>query len=308
MLTGGAGVRRVSSWPTLVARLAGLALYLIVVFGPLLVLLGMGLKRLAAGDLARGAVVPESLPWELLIRSAALSLAVAAACVVVGTLVATVLVPLRSHRLGLLRWLVLVLAPVPPYVHALAWSTAGTRVRWWLTDAGVEVGPVPSHVSAWWVETMALLPLAVALALLALETVPDDLVDAARMHLDAPAVWARVVLPLSAPLVLAGGGIVFVLSLLDYTVPALYQVNVYSLAVFAEFSASNDPVRTLIFALPLMGLAAAVVLASQHGLRRVAFRPRRPARSLRYQAPARHSNCAWSSETRLRGSETCTTH
>jgi iron(III) transport system permease protein len=122
---------------------------------------------------------------------------------------------------------------------------------------------------------MAMLPLSVALSLLAFETVPRDLVDAGRVHLSDIQVLRRIALPLAGPLVLAGGGIVFVLSLLDYSVPALFQVNVYSLAVFADYSASSDPVRAFLVALPLIVVATSVVLWAQRGLRRVAHRPER---------------------------------
>ena len=92
----------------------------------------------------------------------------------------------------------------------------------------------------------ALLPVGIGLALISLETVARPLVDAARTSRDDQAVFWRVVLPLAAPLLAAGGGLIFLLNLLDYSVPSLFGVNVYALEIFAEFSSSNQPVRALL--------------------------------------------------------------
>ena len=46
---------------------------------------------------------------------------------VVGVLVASVMTRWRFGRASYARWLVLALAPVPAYVHALAWQSAFSR-------------------------------------------------------------------------------------------------------------------------------------------------------------------------------------
>jgi iron(III) transport system permease protein len=56
---------------------------------------------------------------------------------------------------------------------------------------------------------------------------------------------------------------------MDYSVPSLFQVNVYSLELFAEYGASNEPARVILLALPLLIIALGVVLASQSALRSV---------------------------------------
>jgi iron(III) transport system permease protein len=254
----------------------GRLLYVAIVFGPVVALVAAALSVPLSGHPGAIGLMLPGVPWLVFARSVGLAVGVAAVCASVGTLVATALWRYRRGRAAQLRWLVLVLAPVPAYVHALAWSSAAVVVGRWLGSLGVPDIVLSGATKALWVEAMAMLPLSTALSLLALETVPRELVDAGRMHVSDIRLFRVIGLPLAGPLILAGAGVVFVLSLLDYSVPALFQVNVYSLAVFAEYSARNDPVRALLMALPLIVVAVAVMLASQGGLRRVAHRPERP--------------------------------
>ncbi|OGO14585.1 MAG: hypothetical protein A2Z02_06655 [Chloroflexi bacterium RBG_16_48_7] len=76
-------------------------------------------------------------------------------------------------------------------------------------------------------------------------------------------------MPLASPLLLASGGLLFILSLMDYSIPYLFQVNVYSMEIFVEYSASNEPVRAFLISIPLLILAAAVIFLSQSALKNV---------------------------------------
>jgi iron(III) transport system permease protein len=60
---------------------------------------------------------------------------------------------------------------------------------------------------------------------------------------------------------------------MDYSVPSLFGVNVYALEIFAEFSASNQPVRAFLLSTPLLVLAAGGLFAGQALLRHAAQVP-----------------------------------
>lgn len=260
--------------------LLGLAAFAAVVFGPLAVLLVDTVQALAAGQVDLLALaVPMGRRAPLFIRSIWLGASVAAAGMVLGVLVASVLTRWRTGPGAYLRWLVVVLAPVPAYVHALAWTATAFTWNGWLHRIGLSALPLEGLVGSWWVQLMASLPIAVALALVAIEGVPPPLVEAARLARSDLAVLARVTLPLAAPMILAGGGFLFLLSVLDYGVPALFQVSVYALDVFAEYSATNQAVRAFLLALPLIALAAAAIAASQRALRQATRRPERRSRA-----------------------------
>jgi iron(III) transport system permease protein len=255
-----------------IAAALGAAAYVLVVIAPIAALAAATVPRLARDPrLALLAWPSERLP--LLLRSVALAGLVAAAGTVVGVLVALVLWRRRSGRLGAARWGLVALAVVPAYVHALAWSDALAALAGLAAGPGTTVWMASGWWVAAWVQLMALLPLSVGLCLLALETVPDEAVEAGRLYRADTVVLRSIVLPLARPALLVAATVVFVLALLDYSVPSLFRVNVYALAVFARFSAGYDPIETFLTALPIVVVALVAVVVSQSRLRRVAQRP-----------------------------------
>jgi len=239
-----------------------------VVMGPFLVLLCQ-LAQAAVGD--HGAWLELAVPWgrrgPLLIRSLALAGGVAGAGTVLGVLAAAFLWRWHQGWRAYLRWLPLVLLPVPFCVHALAWWTLADAVNHLLGVIGLSAIPFRGGVAAWWVQLMALLPLAVGLALVGLESLDPALIEAARLYRSDMATFGRIVLPLAGSKILAGGGFLFLLSITDYSVPSLFQYHVYALEIFAEFSASHEPAKALALALPLLLVTVVVVVGSLAGLR-----------------------------------------
>jgi iron(III) transport system permease protein len=114
------------------------------------------------------------------------------------------------------------------------------------------------------------------------------LIEAARILQSDVRTVRRVVLPLAAPLLLAGCGLLFLLSLVDYTIPSLCQVNVFALDVFADFSVHNRPGRALLVSAPLLVTTTTAVVLFQAKLRSVALNPdwHRGASDVPYHWPA----------------------
>ena len=237
----------------------GVAVYILIVFLPLAALAGRAAVWLAGGG---GGDLLSARRLGLLGRSAGLALAVAAGATLLGTLAALFLWR-RPGGLRPARWLIFLLAPLPPYIHALAWMTLAGAVDV-SGSAGRGVG-----MSAW-VQVMAFLPLTTALALIGLESVESGLVEAARLARPDLHALGGVVLPLAAPAILTGSGLVFLLSLTDYSVPSLFQVNTYALEIFSEYSASSLPERAFVLALPLLLLTGLATLLLVGGLRQTA--------------------------------------
>jgi iron(III) transport system permease protein len=230
-----------------------LLLYSLVVFLPLLALAGQAVELLASGG-AGGLFNARQV--SLLARSAGMAAGVALLTTLLGTLAAVIL----WRRGGAVRWLLFLLAPLPPYIHALAWMTLAARLGFPASGEGLSI----------WVQTLALLPLATALALVGLDAVESGLVEAGRLARADIQVLARVVLPLAAPALLTGAGLCFLFSLTDYSVPSLFQVSSYAMEIFSEFSASSQPGRAFLLALPLLALTGAVLLALVGSLRALA--------------------------------------
>jgi iron(III) transport system permease protein len=170
------------------------------------------------------------------------------------------------------------LLPLPGYLHALAWN----RI---LTGATVFAG---GWLVAVWVQAMALLPLAILLSWSALEAIPDEVVDSARLLRPDSAVFLRIVVPLALPALWTTAALLFLLSTIDYTVFALFSQPSYSLQIHVEFSAGAGAGALLGTALPLISVCALPLAAVSGGLRRAALASapgfRRPGTS--FEVPA----------------------
>lgn len=231
----------------------------------------MTLAALAAGhgDWA-GLALPTGRTGLLLARSLGLAAGVAVGGLGLGLLAATALSGWHGRGGRYARWLLVATATLPPYVHAMAWKAALTAANGWLLAGGLAPFPLRGWLVSWWVQTMALLPLAVGLALVGLATVDGRLVEAGRVFRPDLTVWRRIVGPLAAPAVGAGMALLFLLALTDYTAPSLFATDTYPFEVFAEYSANNEPARAFLLALPLLLATLAVLAAFQAGFRRVA--------------------------------------
>ena len=255
-------------------RAFALLIFFLLVFSPLLALVVNLIGSLFAGHSDwLGLMIPTGRRFDLFIRSMALAGGVAISGMILGILGAIFLWRWRTGIGAYLRWSVLLLIVVPPYVHALAWISAISGINSLLNATGFPNIPFQGWLGSWWIQLMALVPIPIGLTLIALESVAPDLIEAARMTRSDIHNLFKVILPLAKPLILAGGGFVFLLSFTDYSIPSLFHLNVYSLESFAEFSASSEPSRAFLSAVPLLLIAVLVLSASQGALRDAALKP-----------------------------------
>ncbi len=250
----------------------GLAGYLVIAFLPIAGLAVSAATSFLSPD--------EGVDWSpvsltvrqlgLLLRTTLLAGCVSTAAVLIGTLAATLLLQWRRPA-GWCRWLVLPLMVIPPFVHAEAWTRA----------LALAATPQTGWIAAGLVEVMAYLPVATGLSLLGLTSVDPGLVEAARVQRPDQHELVRVTLPLAGPQILAGGCAVLVLSLADYSIPSLLQVNVYSLELFVLYSRgqSGSFATSLLYALPLLAVTVVALCLASRGLQAAAVKPLRGART-----------------------------
>ncbi|HKZ54541.1 MAG TPA: hypothetical protein VJ123_03600 [Anaerolineales bacterium] len=273
-------------------RLLPLSLFIFVTLGPLLAVLVDLVPHLSQQPEWLQLAAPQGRRLALLARSIALAVAVSAATMSLGTLGALALLTWNPRWTSRAWPVLLVTAAIPPYIHALAWTETLAWANRLLSNAGLARLAAQGAAASAWVQFMAYLPLGIGLALLSLHAVDPELVEMAQVLGDDRALWGRVVLPLARPYLLAGVGVLFTLSIADYSIPSLFEWNVYALEIFAEFSASAEPGRAFLLALPLLALTTAVILASQGRLRHAAirppFRPRPLANPIRWPAWLQH--------------------
>jgi iron(III) transport system permease protein len=188
-----------------------------------------------------GLSIPLGGRLRLLAQSMWLALASALLSTAVGAVVAVAAWPLgRRTRTGIV-WALLAFSAVPPYIHALVWSRTLDLTGWW---------------GAMWAQSAWFGPLAIALGLAGLDSVDTLSFDAARLHHSAWKSFVRVVLPACGPFLLASVAVCFALAMLDFTVPSLFNVEVYSLDLFSELGATPHHGRVVWMSLPLLALTA----------------------------------------------------
>lgn len=145
---------------------------------------------------------------------------------------------------------------IPPYVHGLVWNTLGARL-----GLGLH-GPLGCGL----VLGLNLFPLSLLVVQGGLRCLDPSLEEAALLCRRPLGVLRGVVWPLVRPQVLAGATLVFVLSSLEYGVPAILGVRVYPVEVFVQFSAFYDESAAAFLCLPLTLLAFGLLLAQRRAL------------------------------------------
>ena len=260
-------------------RSAGMAVYVALAYGPVIVLFGAAAQLLVNSPATAARLVPTARTLPILMRSVAFAATVSMAAVALAVLIVTASWGRHGGRALQMRWAVLALAGVPPYVHALAWSSLMTLLGAW--SMGGQLGWLGVRIqftglsAAAWVSTLAYLPLAVVLAMMACEHVPRSLREVAQLDRSDGAVLARIVLPLAVPALVMAGALLFLITILDYSVTSLYQVTLYALEVFVAFSQSNEAAAALLSAVPLMVVCGVVVAAMARALPRAMMAPDR---------------------------------
>jgi len=242
-----------------------------VLLGPLLGLLA-ALCRDALHLPSWRVLFLDTRPWGLFLRSLLFSGAVATSALTLGTLAA-----LLMKRYPVLGRMFLLLLPaliiVPPYLLGVAWTTCFFTWNTAFNGSGASGLLVEGWLGAWWVEVMALLPLATGFAVMSLESINPAVLEAARLTHAEARVFARIGLPLAWPLLAVGGGFLLLISLMDYSIPSLFATNVYAMEIFSRYSADGNAGMALLTALPLLGVLALLLTFGLSTLRQAASTP-----------------------------------
>jgi iron(III) transport system permease protein len=235
-------------------------------------MIGLGLDLLhtaLAGNLALSTpLLLSSRRLGLLAASIGLAAAVAFAGIGIGVLLVSLLWQASRKILIVVLLAMLALAAIPPYIHALTWSSLLGSLTRFLPGL-----PLTGWGISFWVEFMALLPLAMLLTWIAFASVDHHLLEAGRVFRPDMDVFLRILLPLSAPPLGAAFGFLFLICCSDYSIPSLFGADVYALDIFAQFSASGSSALAFIYALPLMFVTIIVMITCRSGIRTLAQTP-----------------------------------
>ena len=197
----------------------------------------------------------------LFLRSAGLGALTAVLAVILGAGTALWL----AGRSGIARTIALAVLPLPLVLPrpVLALAAAG------LLGPAAPSGGFAALVLSSIVLAAAWFPVVTLVTLLDLETLPSPALEAASLSADPDGVWFRGILPGLFPALVASGAFVACAAVIDYGVPATFQLPVWATELYSEFSLSGDSGRVAVLSLPLLFLAAAVLPLIARAVRRL---------------------------------------
>ncbi|MBC8462841.1 iron ABC transporter permease [Candidatus Bathyarchaeota archaeon] len=237
-----------------------------IFFMPLVQLLAQTIIDTLADPKIIWLAVPVERRFTLLVNSFGLAASVSLSVAVLGVLAGSYLLSINEGFWGRARWALMLTAPVPPYIHALTWSTSIKFLKNILGAYGSGI-ILSGFFMSYCVNVLSYLPLGVGLAIVGFMLVESEAVEVARLVKNDYRVFTEIILSLAMPTISTALGLVFILVITDFSVPTLYSFNVYSLEVFSEFSASNRTSNSVLLSLPTLAATFAVLSVSIRGLR-----------------------------------------
>ncbi len=201
--------------------------------------------------------------WWLLGRSLVFSGLAAAIAMAFGTTIAVLLMGSGAGR-AVLIFVLAPMAAVPPSIHGFSWATAILLAEDWLRRVIGMVQSPGGWGAAITVQVLSMFPLAAAIAWAGFAVLETRMLEAGLVFRSTPAVIGRIMMPLVGPVLGAGTGVLFLLSLSDYSVPSLFSINLYALEIFSAYSSGAHPAVALVTAAPIVGV---IILVLGFGLR-----------------------------------------
>ena len=168
---------------------------------------------------------------------------------------------------------------IPPYITGIAWSNLLGRTGV-LNNVISQYTPLsPESVSNFiysiygvsLILSINLFPVVMLVTECALKSINPRFEESGLVAGSALQVLRRITFPLIAPAILSGMMIVFVLSLSEFGVPSLLQVNVLTTQIFTQFSAFYNEKAATAVAFPLIAITLVLIVLEQIYLRGKSF-------------------------------------
>lgn len=168
---------------------------------------------------------------------------------------------------------------IPSYITGIAWANLLGKTGFLNNIFSQHTLLSPESISdfiysiygASFILSMNLFPVVMLMTEYALKNVNPCLEETGLVVSSAFRVLAQITLPLIAPVILSGMMIVFVLSLSEFGVPSLLQVNVLTTQIFTQFSAFYNEKAATAIAFPLIVITIVVIMLEQVYLRGKSF-------------------------------------
>ena len=209
--------------------------------------------------------------WTLWARTCGTALATALVATAIGAPLGLLLDQPGFRDRAWLRLLLTTPLLLPPHVLAVAWVDLlgqqgivnGLAARW---SQPPHPFPLYSASGVALVQALSLYPIPLWCLWNAARQIDPALPEAARNLGAGPLARMRLLLPLVLPALTSGALLVFVLSLLSFSIPSLLQTPVFTVEIFTSFNSFLDQRQAAITALPLCltGVAAMALALRLH--------------------------------------------
>ena len=205
-------------------------------------------------------VLSERRQWNLLISTLCLGVGTSLCSSVLGGLIGVAVGIQTVARQRLLIGALALPLLLPPYVVAVVWSDALAAtgfVQYGLAATAVfadsSLRPIPMLVSVL-VLSLTLFPIPAYAAIAGLRNCDPQQIEAGLLAVGRARTAWRVMVPMVGRPLLSAAMVVFLLCLVEFSVPSLLQVNVYPVEIFERFSVSYNPGEATALATPVVAI------------------------------------------------------
>lgn len=203
----------------------------------------------------------------LLVRSIALSVMVGVSTLLLSFWCGLAIWNYRKISVIQAFYSLLLMSLIPPYIHAQSWIFFMDRISDWLISLGFIGFNFNGFAASWLVLVMSYLPFGLCFVLVALFSINQELMDTARINTGNYGLISKIIFPQCSQLLVTGFIVIFVLSLVDYTIPSLFGVRVYPLHIYARFSVDSSQGLAFIDSIPLLVIASMGLILIFMGIR-----------------------------------------
>lgn len=208
-------------------------------------------------------VLGKGRQWTLLGNSLAVAAGTACLASLLGVSVAMAIEYWRVPARRFIATAVAIPFLIPSYVAAVAWIDvlgANGLLHRAIPALSRLLPDLYSPLGVIFVSSLSYYPVVALTTALALRRFDYRLLEAARLQAPPFKVFRGVLWPLIAPSVATGSIIVFLLALVGFSVPSLFQVNTYPVEIFTTVSAFYDFPAATAQAVPLLVCAVLTLM------------------------------------------------
>lgn len=171
------------------------------------------------------------------------------------------------------RYYFVLFLPVPFYIYALSWTyfirsmshIFPAVVRYSMSGLGAGI----------FAEVLGYYPISVLFALIGMERISDRDIEQAYILGSGERVIWKIVIKEIWPYILTSFGLIIILSMTDFSVPAMFQINTYTLDLFSLYGRTGDAGSVFIMTVPMLMVLVIPFLWLIGGIRRFGISPSR---------------------------------